>query len=129
MSINLDSVAATVERYMIAQCEITRVTGEVYNEVTMEVSKTKELVYTGKCFISPMGDPQGTRYGPEDVYRIQFELALPRSSPATMPNDQVEIFSSPDPRSVADDYFVHDEIPSTFLTHRRIKVFRDRAAT
>jgi len=128
--INLNSIARTVEKFMTDTVTIQRRTGNVLNEITLQSSPSYETVYTGKAFIAPMGDPAGTTLGGENVQRIQYEIGVPRTSAEILPNDVVTVDVSADASliSAGSTFYVHDQIPTTFLTHRRIKVFKDTSA-
>jgi hypothetical protein len=130
MSINLDNLATTVEKYMPDTIVVKRRTGVVMNPVDMEEDPVYTEIYNGKAFVTPMGDPAGTLRASEDVYRVQYEIGIPRSAAEIKPNDEILVTASADPLFVASDVpiLVHDIIHATFFTHRRIKGFRDRSA-
>lgn len=109
---------------------IRRQTGVLMNPVDMEEDPVYETIYTGKAFVTPMGDPAGTLLASEDVYRTQYEIGVPRETPEVKSNDEILVIVSADPLFVASDdpIYVHDIIHATFFTHRRIKGFRDRSA-
>ncbi|NIN66323.1 MAG: hypothetical protein GTO63_16860 [Anaerolineae bacterium] len=128
MALNLDRISKTVERYMADSVTVERKTGEAMNPTTMVVTPTWQEIYTGVAFIAPMGDPEGTRLGGEDIERIQYEIAIPKDSERVLPNDRVTVDVSNDDSLVDTVFWVRDEIPTTFQTHRRLRAFRDVSA-
>lgn len=127
--VDLDSIAAVVEQYMPDTIVIKRETGTTMNPVTMEEDPIFTEIYNGKAFVTPMGDPAGTLRATEDVYRVQYEIGVPRETPPVLPNDVVVVTVSADPNwADREPLYVHDEINATFFTHRRIKAFRDKSA-
>jgi hypothetical protein len=130
VTLRLDRIATQVEKLMLDSLVIKRPTGVRMNELTMEETTEYSAIYTGIGFVVPMGDPAGTTLGAEDVQRIQYEIGVPRTCPQVYPDDVVDVTVSDDSSlvSVGDVFFVHDQIPTTFLTHRRIKAFKDTSA-
>lgn len=129
--LNLDRIAVQVEKLMLDSVVIRRENGESMNPTTMIVTKTYDEIYSGPAFAAPMGDPQGTRLGGEDVQRLQYEIGIPRSAPKIQPNDVIEFINSADDSLIeaGATLYVHDEIPTTFLSHRRLKAFKDVEST
>jgi hypothetical protein len=128
-AIDLDGIAITVEAYMIDTVDIKRQTDTLMDVVTMEDTPVYTLIYSGKAFVSPVGDPAGTLRATEDVYRVQYEIGLPRTAAEIKPGDQVWVTASNDPSfAISEPLLVHDEVTATFFTHRRVKAFRDRSA-
>ena len=128
--INLNSIARTVEKFMLDTVEVKRKTGQTLDPITLQYTPNYTVIYSGKGFVAPMGDPAGTTLGATNVQRIQYEVAVPRECPEVLPNDVVEVTASADGSlvSAGDVLFVHDQIPTTFFTHRRIKTFKDTPA-
>jgi hypothetical protein len=129
MAIDLAPIAAVVERYMQNTVVISRKTGTVQDPVTLQEVDTYKTIYSGKGMASPMGDPAATQRASEDVYRIQSEVGIPRDAPLVLPNDRILVTASEDPAfATGEPLWVHDIIPATFITHRRIKAYRDKSA-
>jgi hypothetical protein len=85
MAIDLAPIAAVVERYMQNTVVISRKTGTVQDPVTLQEVDTYKTIYSGKGMASPMGDPAATQRASEDVYRIQYEVGIPRDAPLVPP--------------------------------------------
>lgn len=127
MALNLESIGRNLEKLMKDTVRVRRISGESYDPVTMEYTPTYDEIYNGIGYVVPMGDPESTTLGGRDIKRIQFEIGLPRSAPEIKPNDVVDVLATADAvlLSTTDMIYVHDIVPTTFLTHRRVKGFRD----
>lgn len=127
MAINLATIGRNLEKLMRDTVRVRRINGEAYDPVTMAYTPSYEEIYNGIGYVVPMGDPESTLLGGKDVKRIQFEIGLPRSAPLIEPNDVIDVISSEDTvlTTMTDMIYVHDVVPTTFLTHRRVKGYRD----
>lgn len=131
MPISLERIGATVEKYMLDEIVIVRKGEKVMDPITLELTATETVLYTGKAMVSPMGDPASTRIGEREVQRTQYEIAIPRVNGAIdfKPNDIIRVTTSANPELLERDIFVHDTVNGTFFTHVRFKGFYDEVAT
>lgn len=132
MAIDPKRLGRTVEKYMIDEIKIERPSNPgTFDPVTLEpIIGTPTLVYAGKAFGSPMGDPQETRLGEQVVYRTQYEVALPRGDDdfEVLPNDVVTFTKTSSLALQGRVLYVHSTSPGTFFTHVRVKCFHDEPA-
>lgn len=125
MAINLTKIGKTAEKYMQDEISIVRKTGETLDPVTLQMTATYVTVYTGKAWVSPVGDPQNTSSGSKSVYRTQYEIGIPSSSSEILPNDKVTITTTSMSSFVGRELYVHEEIIGTFSAFRRFKAYKD----
>ncbi len=116
---------ALAESLMIETCTITRVTGQVLDEITGEYTDTVEVVYSGPCKVK-VPKLHGLHVLTEGrrLTISRQELHLPVSaSGGVAQNDVVTIDSSPDDASLVGHQFRATEwLAGSFATARRIAI-------
>lgn len=132
MALDLQKIGSVVEQYMTDSILIVRRSEDeaaTIDPVTLELELGEARVYSGKCFIAPMGSPNEAKVGELPTARMWFEVAIPYSSNVTVkPQDTVRVQRSNDAALKGRELVITGVIPTTFNTHRRIAAYMDDAS-
>lgn len=134
MALNLQPLEKVVEGFMDDTITITRVEDQQrkYNPATLQTELIGGVatIFSGKCFVGPMGNPGDHQYGGEHMQRTYYEFGLPKTAPLIKPNDTITVTTSlRDPLMVGRTFCVEGIIPGTFTVHRRVAAWTDQSAS